>query len=89
MWSFHANPSWHIDDHLDALNEFTRKAASKAFGSPNDAPRKPWISSATWEVVKQIAPMRRQIHALRVSTHGWKQAMCFYSWLSTLANLTG
>ena len=40
MWKLQANFDMHIDDHLEALNEHTREAASLIFGSHKDTPPK-------------------------------------------------
>ena len=82
MWKFVTEPAEHVDDHLDRLNDHTRRAALRTFGSRRDMPRKPWISPATWSVVKQIAPLRRRICSIRSELYPLRAAQCFHSWVS-------
>ena len=81
MWKFQANFDMHIDDHLEALNEHTREAALRIFGSHKDTQRKPRISSVTWQIVKGIAPMRRTVHFIRKRYYWWRASMCFHAWM--------
>ena len=83
MWKFQATFDMHIDDHLEALNEHTREAALRIFGSHKDTPRKPWISSVTWQIVKGITPMRRTVHFIRKRYYWWRASMCFRAWMFT------
>ena len=80
MWRFSCDPDWHIDDHLERLNEHVRKEALRIFGTRSDTPRKPWISQETWSIVRQIAPLRRQICSIRMRLYPARTLFVFRCW---------
>eukprot|EP00973_Karenia_brevis_P059307 8255511-Karenia_brevis.AAC.1 len=65
IWTFQARPGCCIDTHLDDLTQHVKISALDAFGLPGDAPRKSWISPATWEIIRWVAPSRRRMHEFR------------------------
>ena len=80
MWRFSCDPDWHIDDHLERLNEHVRKEALRIFGTRSDMPRQPWISQETWSIVRQIAPLRRQIRSIRKRLYPARTLFVFRCW---------
>ena len=80
MWRFSCDPDWHIDDHLERLNEHVRKEGLRIFGTRSDTPRQPWISQETWSIVRQIAPLRRQICSIRKRLYPARTLFVFRCW---------
>ena len=65
MWQFESNVGTSINGHLTQLEEYTRRAAAKVFGHERGTPRKQWISAGTWELIKWVAPLRREMFKVR------------------------
>ena len=79
--TFDIDPNEHVDDHLESLNEHTRQAAMRIFGTRKDTPRKPWISAKTWQIVRQIAPVRRHLPRVRKLYYSSPLLSFFYNWI--------
>ena len=79
MWRFRAPSEAHIDDHLEALNNHTRSAAIACYGKSVDVPRKPWISAASWSIIRLIAPMRRVCNSTRAAVYAHLRGVSFYA----------
>ena len=62
MWAYTSPKEANVDDHLEHLNGYVRSAAMKTFGAPTSEPRKPWVSAATWSIIRMVAPTRRELH---------------------------
>ncbi len=88
MWTFNVEPHEHVDDHLARLNEHARRAALRIFGSTKDTPRKPWISAVTWQIIRQIAPLRRELPSIRRKYHASRIEFYFRSWVCALQHAT-
>ena len=61
MWAFERPADAGVDEWLAELGTHVKKAAIAAFGYPRDSPQKPWISAATWSILRLIAPARREM----------------------------
>ena len=76
----HVPDGLHIDEHLEFVNNFLLKSARRLFPADNDIPRKPWISSDTWSIVKLIAPARKQIAIVIGRKREWVLKASFCVW---------
>ena len=55
----HNVPDGSVDAQASHFAEYTRRAALETFGSRKDASLKPWISAGTWQVLREVTPLRR------------------------------
>ena len=76
----------HLDERIAAWTEAVQDAAESSFKRPKKKrPRKRWITDEGWQVVKLVAPARRQLCrmnalqarvAARVIVTAWRRATC-------------
>ena len=79
LWTFEPQAGANIDEHHFQFTEFAKRQAIAAFGVQPRLPRQPWISAASWSVVKLVAPLRRlQYRAFAACNSAW----LLYTWLA-------
>ena len=80
MWTFTIQDGASVDQHALELANHIKWAACKAFGKASDVPMKPWISSATWQIIRMIAPLRRQSYGFAVVARNLYLRYVFKVW---------
>ena len=54
MWASQRSPGSSLDQWLSDLSDHVNRSATMIFGPPRDIPRKPWISSSTWSILRLV-----------------------------------
>ena len=84
MWKFKSPLHLPIGQHLEELNRYVIRNATKAFGKPYDKPVKPWISDSSWSIIKWVAPMRRIMHRVAETERSRVKHLAWAAWKSLL-----
>merc|ERR1712224_279116 len=65
-----------------------RKIAVKTFGVQPVLPRKRWITSGTFQLVRMLGPLRRKAHQARASLRTFLYKHVFLGWLKSIWGIT-
>ena len=83
MWRFESPTHLPICEHASSLASYIAEQAMLAFGPARDRPRQPWISPATWDVVKTITPVRRRSYRACAAAAKTRMRMAITVWAAS------
>ena len=83
MWRFESPTHLPICAHASSLASYIAEQAMLAFGPARDRPRQPWISPATWDVVKAITPVRRRSYRACAAAAKMRMRMAITVWAAS------